>query len=98
MSQNGQHDEEATLADEERCSPLVFHRLDEVTEPIDPRISPFDRPSPAVLDKSYHEHQNQSDSPPKDPEYVKEKSEHSEHSEHSEPEPIYVCHQIIQLV
>ena len=58
MSSEKIQDEEATLAEEERRSPLVFHHLNEVTEPIDPRIRPSDLPSSEVLDESYREQLN----------------------------------------
>ncbi|KAH8104030.1 MFS general substrate transporter [Cristinia sonorae] len=43
-------DEEATLADASE-SQFAVHHLEEVTEPIDPRISPVDRPSQRQLDE-----------------------------------------------
>lgn len=88
-------DEEATLADEERASQLVFHHLNEVTEPIDPRIRPSDRPGQAVLDETYREQLN---------DYLHHREPHEHHltstsnsdlkeKENSEfSEPIYVCH------
>ncbi|GBE86348.1 MFS general substrate transporter [Sparassis latifolia] len=67
-------DEEATLADE-RTSELVIHGLEDVHEPIDPRISPSDRPASEVLDESYtHQFSD----------YMHHRDHHHAHDHHDE--------------
>ncbi|CCM02601.1 uncharacterized protein FIBRA_04704 [Fibroporia radiculosa] len=51
-------DEEATLAGDDNGSHVVFRALEDVSERIDPRLSPADRPDNEILDENYTQQLN----------------------------------------
>lgn len=74
--------DDSTLTD--RNDHLAIRSLEDVSEPVDPRITPDHRPTSEVLDEGYVHQFN---------EFVHhEKHAHELSQKPGEAEPLYVCH------